>query len=360
MAKKFMKKSRPATVADAAPQARTRSAHKSWDIKPLEDLRVDGGTQSRVKLDEDVAAEYAEKMQQDPHSGLVLDSEGEPWPALVVFHDGENHWLVDGFHRLRAAKLAGIEGFQLDIKPGEMRDAVRLSLSVNAKHGLRRTREDKRRSIEKALADNEWVSFSDRKLGQLCAVSPRTVAAVRKELEAAGDITEQTERIGRDGSVQDVSTTVVSPAKTAAKKKQTTARAKLDRRGLDAKKQPLFETIEASRLDSLATELDRRSALVLVSGGGRVSVSAVLDHLPSLLEDDGFFITPVDTLLSLPAVMSTLHEAFGQPSSTVLEGSKEVVLVYSKSTTTEVPSWTRGLGSLLQKLAIEAPHVISL
>ena len=89
-------------------------------------------------------------------------------------------------------------------------------------------------------------------------------------------------------------------------------------------------------------------------------MSAVLDHLPSLLEDDGFFITPVDTLLSLPAVMSTLHEAFGQPSSTVLEGSKEVVLVYSKSTTTEVPSWTRGLGSLLQKLAIEAPHVISL
>lgn len=354
MAKKFMKKSSP------APQARTRSAHKGWEVKSLDTLRVDGGTQSRVMLDEEVASEYAERMSQDPHTGLILDTEGEPWPPLVAFFDGKDHWLVDGFHRLRAAKLAELTGFQLDVKPGEMRDAIRLSLSVNAKHGLRRTREDKRRSVERALADDEWVSYSDRKLAQLCAVSPRTIATVRKELEAAGSIEEQTERVGVDGSVQDVSATVVSQEVVVARKKRTTAKKKLDRAGLDTRSNPTRDVLEAARLDSLAGELEKRSALVLMDGAGKVSVSAVLDHLPALLAEDGVLITPVNALLSLPGVMARLHEDFGQPSSAVLEGSREVVLVYSRRKALEVPSWTDGLGSLMQQLAIDAPHLISL
>jgi DNA-binding transcriptional regulator YhcF (GntR family) len=354
VAKKFMKKSSP------APQARTRSAHKDWEVKSLDTLRVDGGTQSRVMLDEEVASEYAERMSQDPHTGLILDTEGEPWPPLVAFFDGKDHWLVDGFHRLRAAKLAELTGFQLDVKPGEMRDAIRLSLSVNAKHGLRRTREDKRRSVERALADDEWVSYSDRKLAQLCAVSPRTIATVRKELEAAGSIEEQTERVGVDGSVQDVSATVVSQEVVVARKKRTTAKKKLDRAGLDTRSNPTRDVLEAARLDSLAGELEKRSALVLMDGAGKVSVSAVLDHLPALLAEDGVLITPVNALLSLPGVMARLHEDFGQPSSAVLEGSREVVLVYSRRKALEVPSWTDGLGSLMQQLAIDAPHLISL
>lgn len=354
MAKKFMKKSSP------APQARTRSAHKDWEVKSLDTLRVDGGTQSRVMLDEEVASEYAERMSQDPHTGLILDTEGEPWPPLIAFFDGKDHWLVDGFHRLRAAKLAALTGFQLDVKPGEMRDAIRLSLSVNAKHGLRRTREDKRRSVERALADDEWVSYSDRKLAQLCAVSPRTIAAVRKELEAAGSIEEQTERVGVDGSIQDVSATVVSQEVVVARKKRTTAKRKLDRAGLDTRSNPTRDILEAARLDSLAGELEKRSALVLMDGAGKVSVSAVLDHLPALLAEDGVLITPVNALLSLPGVMTRLHEDFGQPSSAVLEGSREVVLVYSRRKALEVPSWTDGLGSLMQQLAIDAPHLISL
>jgi DNA-binding transcriptional regulator YhcF (GntR family) len=268
--------------------------------------------------------------------------------------------LVDGFHRLRAAKLAELTGFQLDVKPGEMRDAIRLSLSVNAKHGLRRTREDKRRSVERALADDEWVSYSDRKLAQLCAVSPRTIATVRKELEAAGSIEEQTERVGVDGSVQDVSATVVSQEVVVARKKRTTAKKKLDRAGLDTRSNPTRDVLEAARLDSLAGELEKRSALVLMDGAGKVSVSAVLDHLPALLAEDGVLITPVNALLSLPGVMARLHEDFGQPSSAVLEGSREVVLVYSRRKALEVPSWTDGLGSLMQQLAIDAPHLISL
>ena len=349
-----MKKSSP------APQARTRSAHKDWEVKSLDTLRVDGGTQSRVMLDEEVASEYAERMSQDPHTGLILDTEGEPWPPLVAFFDGKDHWLVDGFHRLRAAKLVEFMGFQLDVKPGEMRDVIRLSLSVNAKHGLRRTREDKRRSVERALADDEWVSYSDRKLAQLCAVSPRTIATVRKELEAAGSIEEQTERVGVDGSVQDVSATVVSQEVVVARKKRTTAKKKLDRAGLDTRSNPTRDVLEAARLDSLAGELEKRSALVLMDGAGKVSVSAVLDHLPALLAEDGVLITPVNALLSLPGVMARLHEDFGQPSSAVLEGSREVVLVYSRRKALEVPSWTDGLGSLMQQLAIDAPHLISL
>ena len=54
----------------------------------LTDVRIDGGTQPRAKIDLDVVAEYAER----------LDA-GDVFPPVEVVFDGKDYWLWDGFHR---------------------------------------------------------------------------------------------------------------------------------------------------------------------------------------------------------------------------------------------------------------------
>lgn len=142
---------------------------------PLADIRTDGGTQPRAAIDPEVVAEYAEAM------GRNVD-----FPPVTVFFDGSRYWLADGFHRLEAAAAAGADDIDADIRQGTLRDAVLFSLGANAGHGLRRTNEDKRRAVMRALSDPEWKKWSDRAIAEKCSVSDRFVNAMRAESSANG------------------------------------------------------------------------------------------------------------------------------------------------------------------------------
>lgn len=173
------------------------------------ELRLDGGTQPREALDEESAQEYGERMvvgEDAQRRARVLDPQGESWPGLTVFYDGEHRWLADGFHRVAGAKRAGIGGFQCRVSQGTQRDAILHSLGVNATHGKRRTNADKRRAAERALRDEEWGSFSDNRLAELCKVSQPFISKLRGELAIRGAVVASQERVGQDGVVHDVST----------------------------------------------------------------------------------------------------------------------------------------------------------
>lgn len=131
-------------------------------------VRIDGGTQSRVKLNETAVAEYAEAM-----------TEGVPLPAVTVFFDGSEYWLADGFHRYHGHKRIGALKIDAEVLNGTRRDAVLHSVGANAAHGLRRTNEDKRRAVETLLNDAEWSQWSDREIAKQCGVTHPFVAAVR-------------------------------------------------------------------------------------------------------------------------------------------------------------------------------------
>ena len=79
----------------------------------IADIRTDGGTQSRVQLDWIAVSEYAAAMK-----------DGAQFPPVVVFHDGAEYWLADGFHRVRAAENAGLDTVAADVRQGTRRDAV--------------------------------------------------------------------------------------------------------------------------------------------------------------------------------------------------------------------------------------------
>lgn len=140
----------------------------------LEKIVINGGTQSRDKIDENVVADYADAMLA-----------GAEFPPLDVFHDGVSYWLADGFHRYFAAKRAKSPGFKCNVHEGTLRDAILFSFGANKSHGLQRSSATKRKIVMGMLADLEWQDWSDREIAKWCGFSHPFVAAVRKEMGAA-------------------------------------------------------------------------------------------------------------------------------------------------------------------------------
>lgn len=160
----------------------------------INDIRVDGGTQSRAALDQATVDEYAQAMQ-----------EGAEFPVLLAYWDGVDVWLAEGFHRHAAARKAGIQGLQTKVFGGDRRAALSHSLTANVKHGLRRTNADKRHCVTLMLRDEEWMKWSDGQIAQHCSVDPKTVSNIRKELILTMEIPESDMRKGADGRTYDTS-----------------------------------------------------------------------------------------------------------------------------------------------------------
>ena len=134
-------------------------------------LKIELQTQSRVAINQDTVAEYADAMM-----------DGEKFPPVVAFYDGKEYYLADGYHRYFAAKKAGIDEIDCDVKNGTLRDAVLYSVGVNSAHGLRRSNEDKRKAVMTILDDVEWAEWSDITIAKKCQVTSAFVGRVRKSL----------------------------------------------------------------------------------------------------------------------------------------------------------------------------------
>lgn len=147
-------------------------------------IRRDGGTQIRAGLDESTVADYVEQYRAQQKGG-----ESRSMPDVEVFHDGTDHWLVDGFHRVEAALRAGQKRIAAAIKPGTQSAAILAACAANQTHGLRRSNADKRRAIKTALRHPESSEWSDRRIAKHTGVHHETVADARWELR--GTTTEE-------------------------------------------------------------------------------------------------------------------------------------------------------------------------
>ena len=166
-------------------------------------ISINGGTQSRAELNEAVVAEYAE----------IIRFGGELPPA-VVFEDGSNIWLADGFHRFHAHRAAGAMEINCDVRSGTKRDAILFSVGANAVHGLRRTNEDKRRAVMTLLNDAEWSVWSDSAIAKACGVSDKTVSSYRASSEIPKiDSTPVVRTVERNGKTYEQNTANIGKAK---------------------------------------------------------------------------------------------------------------------------------------------------
>lgn len=140
----------------------------------LNQIRLDGGTQSRVKMSKDKIAEYAESMM-----------EGKVFPPVLVYNDGVYHWLADGFHRYHAVKNTKADSIECEVIKGNQRDAFLYSLKANRDHGMPSSREDKANAVIRALQDEILGKESSRYIAKVCDLSHTFVDKIRKEYEAS-------------------------------------------------------------------------------------------------------------------------------------------------------------------------------
>ncbi|MBX3218900.1 MAG: hypothetical protein KF795_00190 [Labilithrix sp.] len=80
--------------------------------------------------------EYADALNNRAH-----------FPPVVVYHDGKDMWLSDGFHRYHAHRAAGRPSIFVDLRRGTVEEARFYASSANATHGKPRTAADKTHAI---------------------------------------------------------------------------------------------------------------------------------------------------------------------------------------------------------------------
>jgi hypothetical protein len=159
----------PSRIVSPSDPTDNQSIHSS--ALPIRSIRADGGTQSRVMIDWSTVADYAEAL-----------AAGGELPPVIVFFDGADYWLADGFHRYYACMQLGLAELDADVRSGTVRDARLYSAGANTSHGLRRTNEDKRNAVLMLLNDAEWARWSDREIARRCGVGADLVGDLRKSL----------------------------------------------------------------------------------------------------------------------------------------------------------------------------------
>ncbi|MFI6693856.1 ParB/RepB/Spo0J family partition protein [Streptomyces sp. NPDC050433] len=108
--------------------------------------------------------------------------------------------VIDGMHRLRAAKLRGDGTVCVLFFEGDDSEAFLLSVHANIKHGLPLSSADREAAAVRVLTT--YRQWSDRAVAAATGLSPTTVSAIRQRclVPAARDST----RVGRDGRVRPV------------------------------------------------------------------------------------------------------------------------------------------------------------
>lgn len=137
---------------------------------PITELVSDERCQTRAATVEAIVEEY-----RDAYAARA------EMPPLLAFRVDGALAIVDGHHRYLAASLAGCRWLEVEVVgEGSWDEAQWYALGVNKHHGLRRTNEDKRRTVQVALTNPIGAEQSSRVLAEQCGVSHDFVARLRK------------------------------------------------------------------------------------------------------------------------------------------------------------------------------------
>lgn len=133
------------------------------------------------------------------HVQLLLDASGHAeLPPILVRRNG---WgVIDGLHRLEAAKLRGDRSIKARFVECTDAEALVLAMRANSAHGLPLSRADRLAGAARVLAAHpDW---SDRAIAGVTGLSGKTVAALRRR--TAGGAPPGGKRLGRDGRLRSV------------------------------------------------------------------------------------------------------------------------------------------------------------
>jgi hypothetical protein len=129
------------------------------------------------------------------HIRLLAQSD-VPLPPIIVHR--ETMRVIDGMHRVRAARARGEQEIQARFYDGTEADAFVLAVKVNSAHGLPLSLADRRAAAIRIIVSHpQW---SDRAIAEVTALSHKTVGKLRRR--PIGDSRQTDTRIGQDGRVR--------------------------------------------------------------------------------------------------------------------------------------------------------------
>lgn len=120
---------------------------------------------------------------------------GGAWPPIVVGR--RDAVVVDGAHRVEAARRLGFVTIPAILFDGGPEDAFVEFVRRNVAHGLVLSLGERKRAAVRVLQGHP--GWSDRRVAELCALSPKTVGRIRSNV---GYPRQQALREGRDGRLR--------------------------------------------------------------------------------------------------------------------------------------------------------------
>lgn len=112
----------------------------------------------------------------------------------VLVHRGTMR-VVDGMHRLHAARLRGEAEIPVRFLDGPAGEVFIHSVSANVSHGLPLTLKDRKAAAGRILTSHP--ELSDRAIARITGLSPKTVSAVRRT--STEEVAQPEVRVGADG-----------------------------------------------------------------------------------------------------------------------------------------------------------------
>ncbi|MFI5916401.1 ParB N-terminal domain-containing protein [Dactylosporangium sp. NPDC051541] len=131
------------------------------------------------------------------HTRMLAGLDAE-LPPIIVHRTTMR--VIDGMHRLGAARMRGDELIPVRFFDGTEQEAFVLAVRTNIAHGLPLSHEDRTRAAERIIGSHP--NWSDRAIAAAAGLGARTIGNIRRRLQQHRDGGDNAARTGRDGRVR--------------------------------------------------------------------------------------------------------------------------------------------------------------
>ncbi|GAA1954826.1 ParB N-terminal domain-containing protein [Amycolatopsis minnesotensis] len=166
---------------------------ESWDEARS---RARGSGTTSVLLGRLLSADSPRLSGENPAHTRMLATSGALMPPIVVHR--QTMRVIDGTHRLAAAKLRGEEWIEVQFFDGTPEEAFLVAVETNTERGLPLSIAERETAAMRVLAS--FPQWSDRAIAAKTGLAARTVKRIRDSTTTKDQQTDA--RIGRDGRVR--------------------------------------------------------------------------------------------------------------------------------------------------------------
>jgi ParB-like chromosome segregation protein Spo0J len=179
------------------------STNQMPSLGPVKSLRDSAHTDGSLRSGEPELVEIAQLVpagsprsdrEDNAHVERLVEAE---WPLPPILVHRPTMRIIDGFHRVCAAKRKGLQEILAIFFDGSLESAFIVAVEANVTHGLPLSIGDRRAAAARILqTHSDW---SDRAIAASTGLSDKTVSAIRC---ATAENPQLNKRVGKDGRVR--------------------------------------------------------------------------------------------------------------------------------------------------------------